>query len=87
MPVSDKVENDDQDIADLSDLNKPTKIGERFSELFDNEWTDAFEEIYLRNYESRIRFLLLIMEVSIFIILVYYGDNYNIFLFISSSFV
>ncbi|KAH3785861.1 hypothetical protein DPMN_163956 [Dreissena polymorpha] len=30
-------------ITDLSDKNRPTKLGERFSELYDNEWTDAFD--------------------------------------------
>ncbi|XP_052226188.1 early endosome antigen 1-like isoform X3 [Dreissena polymorpha] len=30
-------------ITDLSDKNRPTKLSERFSELYDNEWTDAFE--------------------------------------------
>ncbi|XP_052794073.1 uncharacterized protein LOC128227499 [Mya arenaria] len=33
------------DIADLSDTNRPTKIAERFSELYDNEWTEAFEKL------------------------------------------
>ncbi|KAL3878223.1 hypothetical protein ACJMK2_030590 [Sinanodonta woodiana] len=30
-------------IPDLSDPNRPSKLGERYSELFDNEWTNAFE--------------------------------------------
>ncbi|KAL5011480.1 hypothetical protein ScPMuIL_010031 [Solemya velum] len=34
-------------IADLGDANRPTKIGEKFTELYDNEWTDAFEELEL----------------------------------------
>ncbi|XP_060584758.1 uncharacterized protein LOC132740788, partial [Ruditapes philippinarum] len=33
------------DIADLSDANRPTKIAEKFSELYDNEWTEAFESL------------------------------------------
>ena len=32
-------------IADLSDKNRPTKLGERFEQLYDNEWTDAFETL------------------------------------------
>ncbi|XP_062568799.1 uncharacterized protein LOC134230955 isoform X1 [Saccostrea cucullata] len=32
-------------IADLSDINRPTKIAEKFSELYDNEWTEAFEAL------------------------------------------
>ncbi|XP_060595624.1 uncharacterized protein LOC132749745 [Ruditapes philippinarum] len=33
------------DIPDLSDTNRPTKIAEKFSELYDNEWTEAFESL------------------------------------------
>ncbi|KAL3878814.1 hypothetical protein ACJMK2_031142 [Sinanodonta woodiana] len=32
-----------QNIAVLSDPNRPTKLAERFSELYSNEYTDAFE--------------------------------------------
>lgn len=32
-------------IADLSDQNRPSKLAEKFSELYDNEWTDATEEL------------------------------------------
>ncbi|XP_061184925.1 uncharacterized protein LOC133192937 [Saccostrea echinata] len=32
-------------VTDLSDSNRPTKIAEKFSELYDNQWTDAFEEL------------------------------------------
>ncbi|KAK3594517.1 hypothetical protein CHS0354_030863 [Potamilus streckersoni] len=31
-------------IADLSDETRPSKLADSFSELYDNEWTDAFEE-------------------------------------------
>lgn len=31
------------DIADLSDINRPTKLAEKFSELYDNEWTEVFD--------------------------------------------
>ncbi|XP_053382816.1 golgin subfamily A member 6-like protein 26 [Mercenaria mercenaria] len=30
-------------IADLSDKNRPTKLSERYAELYDNQWTDAFD--------------------------------------------
>lgn len=30
-------------IADLSDKHRPTKIGEMYGELYDNEWSEAFE--------------------------------------------
>ncbi|KAK3607021.1 hypothetical protein CHS0354_020447 [Potamilus streckersoni] len=32
-------------IADLADNNRPTKLAERFSELYSNEYTEAFEEL------------------------------------------
>nr|XP_022321254.1 uncharacterized protein LOC111123295 [Crassostrea virginica] len=32
-------------IADLSTEIRPTKIGENFMQVYDNEWTDAFEEL------------------------------------------
>ncbi|XP_061164616.1 uncharacterized protein LOC133173647 isoform X2 [Saccostrea echinata] len=32
-------------IADLSDKHRPTKIGELYSELYDNEWSEVFEVI------------------------------------------
>lgn len=31
--------------TDLSDKNRPTKIGERFGLIFDDEWSEAFEEL------------------------------------------
>lgn len=32
-------------ITDLSDVNRPTKLAEQFRELYDNEWTCAYEEL------------------------------------------
>ena len=29
----------------MGDPNRPTQLGEKFSELYDNEWTDAMEEL------------------------------------------
>ncbi|KAK3582915.1 hypothetical protein CHS0354_009722 [Potamilus streckersoni] len=33
-------------IADLSDATRPTKLAESFSELYDNQYTDAFQELF-----------------------------------------
>lgn len=33
------------DIADLSDAFRPTKVAEEFGQLYDNEWTSAFDEL------------------------------------------
>lgn len=32
------------DIADLSDGNRPTKLAEKFGQLYDDAWTDSLEE-------------------------------------------
>lgn len=39
-------------IADLSDKHRPTKIGEFYSELYDNEWSEAFEVIKPLEYPN-----------------------------------
>ncbi|KAK3577656.1 hypothetical protein CHS0354_018280 [Potamilus streckersoni] len=39
--------HDNTNITDLSDANRPTKLSEAYSELYDNECTDAFEELTL----------------------------------------
>ncbi|XP_061185064.1 uncharacterized protein LOC133193105 [Saccostrea echinata] len=43
--ASQKVATGNPNHTDLSDSNRPTKIGERFSELYDNEWTHLFESL------------------------------------------
>ncbi|XP_053400604.1 uncharacterized protein LOC128557337 [Mercenaria mercenaria] len=37
-----RLTDNNPNIADLSDLNRPTKLAEKYAELYDNEWTDAF---------------------------------------------
>lgn len=32
-------------LVDLSDTNRPTNLADRFSELYDNEWTQALEDL------------------------------------------
>ena len=41
--AGDKLRENNPNIADLSDQNRPTKLAEMFSELYDNVWTDAYE--------------------------------------------
>lgn len=38
-----KLTDNNPNIADLSDKNRPTKLAEKYQELYDNQWTDAFE--------------------------------------------
>ncbi|KAK3594511.1 hypothetical protein CHS0354_030857 [Potamilus streckersoni] len=42
--ASDRLKHDNTDIADLSDAIRPTKLAEKMSELYDNQWTSAFDE-------------------------------------------
>lgn len=32
-------------IADLSDARRPTKLAEEYSELYDNQWTEAYSKL------------------------------------------
>lgn len=41
--MGDKLTDNNPNIADLSDKNRPTKLAERYAEIYDNEWTNAFE--------------------------------------------
>ncbi|KAH3843303.1 uncharacterized protein LOC127878110 [Dreissena polymorpha] len=41
--TSQRLRTNNAAITDLSDQNRATKVSERFSELYDNEWTDVFE--------------------------------------------
>ena len=40
--MSNKLTDNNPNIADLSDENRPTKLVEKLSELYDNEWTNAY---------------------------------------------
>ncbi|XP_052263645.1 uncharacterized protein LOC127866855 isoform X2 [Dreissena polymorpha] len=44
-------------IADLSDQNRPTKLAEKFSELYDNQWTDAFEDLKMEEERVKVKCL------------------------------
>ena len=48
-----RLTDDNPNITDLSDSNRPTKIGESYSELYDNEWTVALEAIVGRGHSER----------------------------------
>lgn len=48
--MSSKLNDKNPNITDLSDSNRPTKIAEKYNELYDNEWTDALEELTEERY-------------------------------------
>ncbi|XP_078326242.1 uncharacterized protein LOC111123105 isoform X2 [Crassostrea virginica] len=41
-------------IADLSDENRPNKLAEKFSELYDNQWTEALESLNRTGQSERV---------------------------------
>lgn len=40
-----KLTSNNPDIADLNDDNRPTKLAEKFGQVYDDPWTDAIEEL------------------------------------------
>jgi hypothetical protein len=52
-------------IADLSVEERPTKLAEEFAELYDNEWTDAFEVVDIERDEDKIAYMLSLLKVGI----------------------
>ncbi|KAK3582925.1 hypothetical protein CHS0354_009732 [Potamilus streckersoni] len=43
--AGERLRQENTDITDLADVDRATKLAEAYSELYDNEWTDAFEEL------------------------------------------
>ncbi|XP_060574364.1 hyaluronan-mediated motility receptor-like [Ruditapes philippinarum] len=41
--LDDLLKHGNPEISDLSDENRPTNLGQRFKQLYEEEWTDAFE--------------------------------------------
>ncbi|XP_060582833.1 uveal autoantigen with coiled-coil domains and ankyrin repeats-like [Ruditapes philippinarum] len=62
--MGDRLTDNNPNIADLSDRNRPTKLAEKFAELYDNQWTDAFDvlEKHYQNEEYVIEALLQILQ-------------------------
>jgi hypothetical protein len=55
--IGDQLSNNNPDIADLSDEYRPTKLVEKYQELYDNQRTNAFEmaeEFFLNETEKTI---------------------------------
>lgn len=40
-------------ITDLSDGNRPTKLGERFSQVYDDQWSEAFEALKMKGKQEK----------------------------------
>ncbi|KAK3594526.1 hypothetical protein CHS0354_030874, partial [Potamilus streckersoni] len=50
-------------ITDLSDQNRPTRISERYSELYDNQWTDAFDSLQKSHHLSDTNAIEVLLDV------------------------
>lgn len=61
--MSNKLTDGNPNIANLSDEKRPTKLAEEYSELYDNAWSDAFENISVNNNTKKIEFLREILKV------------------------
>lgn len=46
--MGDRLTDNNPNIADLSDKNRPVKLAERYCELYDNQWTDAYDVLEKR---------------------------------------
>lgn len=62
--MSDRLTDGNPNIANLNDVKRPTKLAEELSELYDNEWTGAFESIQKGEDKKKIGLLLQILEIS-----------------------
>ncbi|KAH3806405.1 hypothetical protein DPMN_134726 [Dreissena polymorpha] len=64
-----RLTDNNPNIKDLSDKNRPTKLAERYSELYDNEWTNAFKDLnaIYNDEQKTIAMLPVILTVSTFI--------------------
>lgn len=63
--AGDKLRDGNPDIADLSDPYRPTQLGKEFSEVYDNEWSDAFEALPNIEEDKRVRLLHSIVQMAI----------------------
>ena len=59
---------------DLSDPNRPLKLAEKFTEIYDNQWNIAMEKLegVGVDEEKGIKILLEIITVNFSIIIIYY---------------
>lgn len=81
--AANKLRDNNPGIADLSDPNRPMKLAEKLSELYDNEWTNAMEIMEDKGIEEEegIQILLNILTVCNLYLENLYIECINITLF------
>ncbi|XP_060582839.1 uncharacterized protein LOC132739189 [Ruditapes philippinarum] len=60
--IGHKLTDNNPNIADLSDRDRPTKLAEKFAELYDNQWHDAFEELQ-KSFSSDEQIIEILLEI------------------------
>lgn len=84
--AANRLRDNNPGITDLSDPNRPIKLGEKASEIYDNEWTNALENLEeLRkatdleyDEEQDVMLLLSILTVGILSVLPYLNSSHSI---------
>ena len=60
--AGDQLKTNNPNITDLSDEYRPTNLGRHFAELYDNEWSDAYEEVQ-RDFQNEMRSIELLHNI------------------------
>ena len=59
-----KLNDNNPNIADLSDMNRPTNLAEKFSTLYDDQWTDAFDAVSgYPGYNEEVKVIQILLEI------------------------
>lgn len=59
-----KLADNNPNIADLSDMNRPTILAEKFSTLYDDQWTDAFDAVSgYPGFEEEVKIIKILLEI------------------------
>lgn len=67
--ASNSLTDNNPNIADLSDQNRPTKLADRFQELYCNEWSGAYEDLtqtWNKPEKQAVQILLDLIKVYLF---------------------
>ena len=65
--MSSQLADNNPNIIDLSNQNRPTRLVEQFTELYDNEWTNAYAALhnFIQDEHTIVCFLLRVLEVNV----------------------
>lgn len=67
----------------MSDKNRPQKIGEKFNELYDNEWTDVLD-ILSETMDEKVAVLKLRAVLEVISLAMHLESNRNYLLFLKN---